>query len=310
MNQLVIEKSFVLAEWHRIMRRVVFRGAPRISSLLCRWLLPKISVTRAAHGYLMIIRSDDYVEACALCDCLNRHLVNFVHNFLQPGDIFIDGGSNIGQFTLLAALKVGSSGMVISYEPNSTVASRLKQSCIVNGFSWVEVQQTALGSRDGVESFYIAENSQLSSLYELPSRLGSYKTVDCKIVKLDDELKRLSVPTERIALVKLDLEGGELEALHSMESLLSTNDPPAFLVELNTVCRPEGKQIVQQIVELFHSRGFETFIIQDFKASLGYESPYIHPLKQLPAVFADCLFVKPESRFCRRLSMATRASNG
>ena len=85
----------LLTAWHWVMRQIVFRGAPRISSWLCRWLLPKRCAVRAARGYLMAIHAQDYSEACALCDCLSRHLTNFVHNFLQPGDVFIDGGGGI-----------------------------------------------------------------------------------------------------------------------------------------------------------------------------------------------------------------------
>jgi len=103
----------LLEAWLMVMRRVVFRGAPRISSTLVRSLLPDRCITRAARGYFMAIHSTEYVEACALCDCLNRHLSNLIGFLLRDGDFVIDGGANIGQFTLLSASIVGgqSSGV-------------------------------------------------------------------------------------------------------------------------------------------------------------------------------------------------------
>ena len=36
---------------------------------------------------------------------------------LGPGDTFVDGGANVGLFTLVAAARVGPAGRVISFEP-------------------------------------------------------------------------------------------------------------------------------------------------------------------------------------------------
>ena len=292
----------LLTAWHWVMRQVVFRGAPRISSWLCRWLLPKRCAVRAARGYLIAIHAHDYNEACALCDCLNRHLTNFVHGFLQPGDAFIDGGGNIGQFTLLAASRVGPSGRVLVYEPNPVIAPRLELSCRLNQYSWVTVRQVALGSQSGQVSFYVAENSQLSSLFEFPHRLGPYQEDRCEMVRLDDELAGSDFQAGQLALVKLDLEGGELEALRGMDTLLKADAPPAFMIELNTVCRPDGKQGVGQIVERFRSLGYQGLIIEPQKVYRGYQPPRLRPLHELPELLADALFTHPGSQVYERLS--------
>lgn len=85
-------KSRILKIWHMITRRCVFRGVPRMSAEICRRFLPKNCVVQSARGYLMAIHAEDYNEACALCDCLSRHLTNFISNFLLPGDKVVDGG--------------------------------------------------------------------------------------------------------------------------------------------------------------------------------------------------------------------------
>ena len=36
---------------------------------------------------------------------------------MRPGDIVIDAGANVGIFTLLAAARVGSRGLVVAVEP-------------------------------------------------------------------------------------------------------------------------------------------------------------------------------------------------
>ena len=160
----------------------------------------------------------------------------------------------------------------------------------MNQYSWVTVRQVALGSQAGQVSFYVAENSQLSSLFEFPHRLGPYQEVRCEVVRLDDELAQLHFQAGQIALVKLDLEGGELEALRGMDTLLKADDPPVFMIELNTTCRPDGKQAVGQIVERFRSLGYQGLIIDPQKVYRGYRPPRLRPLQELPELLADALF--------------------
>lgn len=295
-------KSRILKIWHMITRCCVFRGVPRISAEICRRFLPKNCVVQSARGYLMAIHAEDYNEACAICDCLSRHLTNFISNFLLPGDKVVDGGGNIGQITLLAASIVGPSGSVVAYEPNPVMAHRLQLQCKLNHFGQVVVRQAALGRQSGQVSFYAAENSQLSSLFEFSHRLGPYQEIRCEVVRLDDELAGPDFQAGQIALVKLDLEGGELEALKGMDTLLKADDPPTFMIELNTVCRPDGKQAVGQIVERFRSLGYQGFIIEPSKVYRGYRPPQLRLLQELPEPLADALFVRPGSLAYERVS--------
>lgn len=166
----------------------------------------------------------------------------------------------------------------MAYEPNPVMAHRLQLQCKLNHFGQVFVRQAALGKQSGQVSFYAAENSQLSSLFEFHHRLGPYQEICCEVVRLDDELAQPNFQVGQIALVKLDLEGGELEALIGMDTLLKADAPPTFMIELNTVCRTDGKQAVGQIVERFRSLGYQGFIIEPSKVYPGYRPPRLRLL--------------------------------
>ncbi len=295
-------RSDILSGWHSITRRLTLRrGMARISAALCRRLLPPYCITRSAYRHFMAISSRDGDEACALCGCLARHVTGFIWNFLRPGDIFIDGGANIGQVTLLAASRVGPLGKVLAYEPNRIVARRLSLACQANHYGWVTLREVALGSQSGVVSFCAASNSQLSSLFELPERLGTYQKTVTQMVVLDDELALLGLENKPVTMVKLDLEGGELEALSGMSTLLSGKIPPVAVVELNTQCRAEGKAVVKQIVDWFYGRGLEGFIIEPRNIYLANEPPHLTRLQTLPEIVADAIFICPETPDYQRL---------
>src|SRR5687767_12282446 len=47
-------------------------------------------------------------------------------SIVRPGDVIVDGGANIGIFTLHAARAVGSAGRVIAFEPMQRTAGLLR----------------------------------------------------------------------------------------------------------------------------------------------------------------------------------------
>ena len=69
---------------------------------------------------------------------------------LRPGDHFIDGGANIGYFTLLAARLVGPAGRVDAFEPLPENHARLLAHLDLNGLAdRVRVHRLALSDRAG-----------------------------------------------------------------------------------------------------------------------------------------------------------------
>jgi hypothetical protein len=118
---------------------------------------------------------------------------------------------------------------------------------------------------------------------------------------LDDELEFFSLENKPVAMVKLDLEGGELEALSGMNTLISREVPPVVVVELNTQCRSDGKAVVEQIVDWFYGRGFEGFIIQPKNIYLANEPSHITRLHTLPEIVADAVFICPRSPDYKRI---------
>src|SRR5471030_1335956 len=66
---------------------------------------------------------------------------------LRQGDTAIDVGGNAGFFTMLGAALVGSSGHMLSFEPDPANCARLRQNIALNSFGQVTlVEQPALDS--------------------------------------------------------------------------------------------------------------------------------------------------------------------
>jgi FkbM family methyltransferase len=150
--------------------------------------------------------------------------MHFVRRFLRPGDSFIDGGANIGTYSLLAASIVGSSGRVIAFEPDPIAASRFRENIALNGFSNIAVHEAALSDSSGVMRF--SDGLDVSNRMVAPTETG-VPTVEVEAVRLDDHLER----DVAYLMAKFDLEGSELAALHGAEEHLLAGNPPVWQLE-------------------------------------------------------------------------------
>jgi FkbM family methyltransferase len=153
-----------------------------------------------------------------------------VQTFLRPGMTVVDVGANIGYYTLIAAKVVGPSGSVHSFEPNSDVRTRLERNVKLNELHNVVVHDQAMTRRSGDIRFYVSavpENSGISSIVPGSGLDAEGESVPC--TSLDDFVAGL--PGGRIDLLKMDIEGAELDVIEGGRKTLGAANAPALLFE-------------------------------------------------------------------------------
>jgi FkbM family methyltransferase len=145
--------------------------------------------------------------------------------WLAEGDWVIDVGANVGHYTLQLARLVGGTGRVIAFEPVpdtfELLASNVSAAAVRNVSLFnaaVSVQTAAMGISmprfdSGLKNYYMAALTAKDSEFDV----------------LTIALDSIQLP-RRIALVKIDVEGHELQALQGMEKLLG-KDHPRLIVE-------------------------------------------------------------------------------
>lgn len=146
---------------------------------------------------------------------------------LHPGDIFIDGGANVGMMTVVAAQRVGNAGRVIALEPAEPTRTILEGNVALGGHTNVTILPCALGETAGKRSFvYLHQHPGLSSFFPEHSETGTVVTVNVRTL---DEVAATE-HADHVRLVKLDLEGGEVAALRGARNLLVRGESD-FIVE-------------------------------------------------------------------------------
>jgi FkbM family methyltransferase len=124
---------------------------------------------------------------------------------LRP-ELIIDGGGNVGMFTL-SAIALNPDARIIVCEPVPRNITQMREHFAINGVR-AEILQVCIGGSRRKLRFYEREAGQGSTD---PAKSFT-NTFEVEVVTLDDVISGYDGKAERI-LVKLDIEGMEIEAL-------------------------------------------------------------------------------------------------
>ncbi len=177
-----------------------------------------------------------------------------MRSYLHRGDTCVDVGGHLGYYALVMSQLVGPSGHVISFEPVPSNMSVLKENISLNNATNVELVNAALGERPGTVPLICPENFELSWTPSIRgySVEGSRNSIDVRMDTLDAFLQRGQYkPT----VIKIDVEGAELDVLSgAVETLRTTR--PTVLLEIHGW----GDATSDKILALFSSVGYKASV--------------------------------------------------
>jgi FkbM family methyltransferase len=180
-----------------------------------------------------------------------------IQRHLSPGATFVDVGAHMGYFSLKAAAVVGHTGCVIAIEPNPEMVRILRGNILASGTSVVAIKPVACSHSDSVLSLFTAakSNSGSSSLSKSNASLygtgGSTYQVTAR--PLDTILKEAGV--SRVDVLKIDVEGAELQVLKGAEETLAQYRP-VLLVELDDQLLQSMGTSSAEVVAFLGQRGY------------------------------------------------------
>lgn len=205
-----------------------------------------------------------------------------LRRLVQPGMVVADVGANIGLLTLLMAWAAGPTGKVIAFEPEAIPRSNLEKMKHLNGLSWVEVRDQAVGEKPGRLTFHVSDIIGHSSLYALPEAEEA-RTVEVEVVRLDDV-----APKGRMDVVKIDVEGAELDVLAGMQGVIARNPDLAIVAEFGPEHLKRVDQTPAQWFKAFADAGLRPYLIDE--ATSGVEPTNAKAAAKL--VSANIAFVR------------------
>jgi len=193
--------------------------------------------TVTMHGDVRVVcHPHDMVASMALYHGLyDMEEMSFLLAWLRPGDTFVDVGANIAPYSLLAASVDGV--RVVAFEPGDEARERAAANVALNGADErLVLSAAAVSDRDGLARLTTAH---LPTDHLVGGDAGvsadGLPTREVPTIRLDTYDSRHGLG--RVGLVKVDVEGHELDVLTGAAGVLARNRP-ALVVEVNEPVAP------------------------------------------------------------------------
>lgn len=178
---------------------------------------------------------------------------------LREGSVAVDIGANMGAHTMPLAACVGASGRVLAFEPTRGAFDRLARNIALNPTlaPRITAAQVLLVERpDAALEPAIAASWPLAAAADgaHPLHRGVLlSTAGASAATLDDALASRGI--KRVDLIKLDVDGHELDVLAGGRLVLA-RERPAIIMEMSPYTLEERGQSMSTLVEMLAGLGY------------------------------------------------------
>ena len=189
-------------------------------------------VLDSVYGRFIVARTCLF-QAEALVKTGRTHIESELANIfaivdtLEPGSVIVDGGTNIGFFSVPVAHRTQSRNIrIIGFEPQRQLFQALSGSLVLNGYRHVFLHNLGLATEPGT--------AQLPAIdYSVAQDFGTVQLSDDTTVAEDSWMNERVVDTTsidamalpRLDFFKLDVEGYEVPALQGALATIQQHRP-------------------------------------------------------------------------------------
>lgn len=159
---------------------------------------------------------------------------------IRAGDIVLDAGANVGDFTVMAARLVGPRGKVIAVEPNVTALRFLALNVRLNHLTNVVIINRFISDQDA--NLTVSDFGTYTVANDHSNRYSR------QIVSADVDSILQMVSVDRVDVAKIDIEGGEYAAVHRQRYLNTVRE---LAIEVHS------QELEQHVLNDLRSVGFD-----------------------------------------------------
>lgn len=170
---------------------------------------------------------------------------------LNTGSIFLDIGSNIGFYSVMALEKIGEEGRIYCFEIDPRPLRTLRKTISYNQIKNIFIIEAAVSNRDGFISFASTSENGHSHI----DKTGE-KGREVRSLKLDTWM-RDNPDINQIDVIKIDVEGAEKMVLEGATDLIM-RFKPIILCEADKNTAGAFDYAPQDLIAIFSNMGYET----------------------------------------------------
>jgi FkbM family methyltransferase len=226
-----------------------------------------------------------------------RPIVGLLNHLMRTGDVFFDVGANFGFYSCYVSPLCGRSGSIHAFEANPCLIPHLSRSLDLNRTrSNIQLNAIAVGRQSNtVLPLYGPERIGSSSLHA-HGWLNRDAAVLVPVTTLDDYVKKHEI--RRIDVMKIDIEGAELDAFQGMEDTFRLCPPGVIICEMipmEVLGRAQSSPAPSMMAEFLREKGYGMFHVVEAKGKLGLRDVSVSAVEDGTAA-TNVAFALPETR--------------
>jgi len=235
----------------------------KLLELLNRGNLIKIQLRHDNDTYLYVDLHDEGISRDLLLYRQREvETTKAFKSYLELGQTVIDIGSNIGYYVLMEAAKVSSRGRVYAIEASPHNVEILRKNVEFNRYkNIVDIEFAAISDKSGTAKLHITNRSNLHTLTRVPEmdKYVKFKNVfDIPAFTLDDFIKYKGIEARSIDVIRMDIEGHEVNALKGMSKTLKKAGSLILFIEIHPkLIKQNPDYTYESFLRELNSHGFE-----------------------------------------------------
>jgi len=182
-------------------------------------------------------------------------------NNIKKGDTIIDAGANIGEFSIIAAKKIGTDGNLISIEPLKQTSKWLQKNLLLNNFHNHVVLESAVGRKTEVRTLF--KKNESAGMGLLDPVIDGEKLVESSKINVktvDDILSSRKI--NQVNMLKIDVEGFEYDVLLGCKKSFEDKKIEKIICEIHLGYLSEKGIDENLIYSLLEKNGFNISTIE------------------------------------------------
>ncbi len=175
---------------------------------------------------------------------------------LNPNDVFLDVGANIGWYSLLID-KYFQEVIAYAFEPDPVNIRCFEYNLQANNSKNVNLVKKAVSDKSGTQTMYTYKNSNKGRNSLLP--INNHGEIKIEAIELDQFVKQMNISTVRF--MKMDIEGYEYHALSGASQVLQNIE--LLLMEYAPGYMKKGNINPKDLLDLIANHHFHPYLLQN-----------------------------------------------
>ncbi|MFD9789669.1 FkbM family methyltransferase [Streptomyces sp. NPDC059070] len=238
---------------------------------------PRQRVVRTRFGASFAVDTTDLIQRYLyMYGVWEPHMTTWLQRRLRPGDTFIDVGSNIGYYGVLASRLVGETGRVVAIEASPAFHRRVLQHARLNGCDNIRAINSAVSDRTQMLKFILASSRNMGATSTVPYEGPAESTFEIEAHPLPEILAPQEIANARV--IKIDVEGAEGSVVRGLAPMLSKLRPDAEItVEVTPQRMQQLGDDVAELLATMQAHGFHTYRLANDYAPESYPAALSRP---------------------------------